>query len=289
LRSGSSCVPEGSICDRGAPVTPTAVDARPRRLVLSAAELELITRHAGTGLPAGFVPAEDLSEDQLVAAAASLAGRGVLTPDPSGDPLGGQVHPSVLADLVILAAPAILVETQARLRDVVVIATHALGGFLGASLVHLGAGRVELSMFPPQGIGTELERLVPEIPETAAARRTAIVSVDALTALGAALEAGGDAAASQLTREQGWPAEDLAATVALGPRLAGSLRCLVTVRADGVRGPGLAQVVWLATAEGWMGLQPEPGPPGTRSLRLVPVDRADLGAWVAPLFAEGLG
>jgi hypothetical protein len=262
-------------------VTSTALDARPRRLVLSVAELALIARHAGTGLPVPFTPARDLPEGELAAAAASLAGRGVLT--------GGQIHPSVLADLAILAAPAILVETQARLRDVVVIATHALGGFLGAGLVHLGAGRVELSMFPTQGIGAELVRLVPEIVGTATARGTATVSVEALTALGAALEAGGEAVAWQLVREQGWPAQDVAVPAALGPRLPGSLRCLVTSQANGVRSPGLGQVVWFATAGGWLGLQPQPGATGTRSLRLVPVGRKDLAAWVAPMIAGGLG
>jgi hypothetical protein len=47
--------------------------------------------------------------------------------------------PRSLADLAILAAPAILVETQAHFRETVVIATYALGGLLGAGLVHLGA------------------------------------------------------------------------------------------------------------------------------------------------------
>ena len=41
-------------------MTPAALDARPRRPVLSAAELEVIARYAGTGLPMSFVLAEDL-------------------------------------------------------------------------------------------------------------------------------------------------------------------------------------------------------------------------------------
>jgi hypothetical protein len=155
--------------------------------------------------------------------------------------------------------------------------------------VALGDGRMELSMFPPQRIGADLVRLVPEIPGTAAHRNTATSSVEALIELGAALEAGGPAVAWELARQQGWAAQDLTAILGFGPRLAGSLRCLVTAPANALRGLGLGQVVWFAAAEGWIGVQPEPGPPGIRSLRLVPVDPEDLATWVAPLVAGGIG
>jgi hypothetical protein len=88
---------------------------------------------------------------------------------------------------------------------------------------------------PTAGHWRRASSLVPEIPGTAAARRPISVSIESLTILGTALEAGGEPVAWQLAREQGWTAQDIASTVALGSLLTGSLHCLVT--APGHRGP----------------------------------------------------
>jgi hypothetical protein len=234
------------------------------------------------------VPTADLADEELAAAAAGLAESGAAVPDPSGDPLRCQIHPSVVADLAILAAPRVLVETQVRHAGDVVIAAHGLAGLLGAGLVHLGEGEVELSMFPVGALGDELVRLVPEIPRGTAAGPGKVVGLDVLEGAGAALEAGGTDLVWRLAGEQGWPWEEVAAALPLGVALAGSLRCLVVAPGNEVGGIGLGQVVWLATGEGWTGLLPEPGRTGTRPVRLVAVDRSDLAAWVAPLVAEAL-
>jgi len=73
------------------------------------------------------------------------------------------LHPSLAHDLEILAQPQVLVRTWTRYRTAAVTAVHALAGSLGGGLVMAG-DRVELSMFPAYRLGTELVRLVPEIP-----------------------------------------------------------------------------------------------------------------------------
>jgi hypothetical protein len=98
------------------------LDTRPRRLVLSPAELELLRRHAGMTLPQDFQVqtdpgAEMAARNALTAAVASLAERGVVQPDPSGEPEACTVHPSALANLGVLASPQVLVRTRAWHRS----------------------------------------------------------------------------------------------------------------------------------------------------------------------------
>ncbi|WP_203862930.1 hypothetical protein [Plantactinospora mayteni] len=51
-------------------------------------------------------------------------------------------------------------------------------------------------------------------------------------------------------------------------------------------GLGLAQVVWLATDDGWIGARSEPDWTGRRMVALRPVAREDIGVWVAPYLAQ---
>ena len=273
-----------------------AADLRPRRLVLAAAELAVLCRLAGDlTLPPGFEPAVATGaarhgavpgeQAALAAAAGALVKRGAVQPGPGGDPLAGRVHPSVAANLAVLAGPEVLLITRARYGTARVQAAHAVAGVLGASLAWLSDRLAELSLFAATGLGRELLRAVPEPAGAPGPPPAGRVSLDALTHLGMVLpdhpeRAGQQAAERNLDRAQ----VQLVQALARQPH--GVLHCLVT-------GPGVprrvGQVVWFGTPAGWVGAQPETGPQGERLVRLIPVEREDLGVWVAPMVAEVLG
>ncbi len=81
----------------------------------------------------------------------------------------------------------------------------------------------------------------------------------------------------------------MSAARALDQQVAGVLHCLVLgpPSTPGVE-VRVGQVVWFATPDGWIGAAPEPGPDGERLVRLVAVERKDVGAWVAPLIGGKL-
>ncbi|KWX09314.1 hypothetical protein TR74_10320, partial [Carbonactinospora thermoautotrophica] len=128
---------------------------QPRRLVLSGVEIELLCRRTQVTLPPGFGTGAEAAETALRAAEA-LARRGVVEPAESGDPLECAVHPSVLANLSILARPRVLLRTEVSLGDSGSRAVHAVSGPLGASLFALADDAVELSMFAARDLGREL-------------------------------------------------------------------------------------------------------------------------------------
>ncbi len=279
---------------------------RPRRLTLSGTEIELLRRRAEVTLPPGFGTGADVAETALRAAVAALARRGVVEPAESGDPLECQVHPSVLANLSVLAArPRVLLRTEVSLGDTGSRAVHAVSGPLGASLFALADDAVELSMFAARDLGRELVRAVP--PVEAEAGRGGIVDVlsgtsgpaapprgrlplAALENVGPALAFGGDAGAERAGAELGLSREELALAREVTARTTGVLRCLVIGPSgdqDTVDGLLAGQVVWFATDAGWVGLEPDPDP--RRMVRLVPVAREDIGTWVAPYVAGELG
>lgn len=301
-------------------MTAPAVDLRPRRLVLAAAELELLRRLSGdlplpgdfavgrpgdpphphpaaAGGPPGAPPGAQRGggiggrSAALAAAARSLAGRGVLAADPDS-PLGGRPHPSVLANLAVLAEPEVLVETRVRVGAQTVRAAHAVAAGLGASLARVGeVGTVELSFFPAERLGLELVRAVPAAgsPSRAGQRPAGLVPLDALAQLGLADQVGGAEVVRQLAAELRLTAGEQAAAQTLTAQANGVLHCLVTAAPRPSRpAAAVGQVLWYATPGGWVGLAPEPTPGGRRTVRLSPVDPIDLGAWVAPLIAEAL-
>jgi hypothetical protein len=289
-------------------VTAPVLTVQPRRLVLAAAELELLRRLSGDlplpgdfgvqrraepppGQPAGPGAGIGIESAALAGAARSLAARGVLQSDPDS-PLGGQPHPSVVANLRVFATPAVLLETRVQVDTHVVRAAHAVSGGLGASLARLGeTANVELSIFPAERLGLELVRMV---PATGAASRgdqrpTGLVPLEAIAELGLAEEIGGDEVVRQLAADLRLTAAEQELARALSAQATGVLHCLVIAPPRRPGEPGrVGQVLWYGTPGGWVGLAPEPTVDGRRVVRLRAADPVDLGAWVAPLIAGAL-
>jgi hypothetical protein len=243
----------------------------PRRLVLPAAEFEALVRRTGVRLPPPFD--------------ATAYG-----------PRPGPVHPSLAANLHVLARADVLVRMDARLPGGGGRAVFAVAGPLGASLFALADGAVELSMFPAVRLGRELIRAVPEwSADVLAARvhgslappgadrtgawagramsRTALAEYGParrlLGATGAAAALGLDPAEAELVAE-------------LTDRTQGSLRVLVhagRVIADGVL---VGQLVWVATDAGWYELVPS----NVDIVEPRPVAREQIGTRLAPFIAQ---
>jgi hypothetical protein len=291
-------------------MTATIIDLPPRRLVLAAAELELLRRLAGDlPLPADFAverpapspaaePAADgeargISVDSaaLAAATRSLSDGGVLQADPER-PRGVEPHPSVVASLQVLAAPEVLIETRLRTSEHTVRAAHAVAAGLGASLARLAdTATVELSIFPAERLGLELIRMVPAVGSAArgAQRPSGLIPLDALAQLGLAAEIGGNEVVQQIAADLRLTASEQAAARAFTAQVNGVLHGLVTAPPRPAPAAGrIGQVLWYATPGGWVGLDSQPVPDGRRTVRLSPADPIDLGAWVAPLIAGAL-
>lgn len=267
---------------------------RPRRLVLSPAELELLRRRAGITLPPDFAVGlvEGRGEREALGnAAEALVARNVVRPDSSGDPLACEMSPSVLANLWVLAHPDLLLQTRARYGAISVRAAHAVAGPYGASLVRLDERAVELAFFALRHLGRELVRVVPEIPTAVErkARPDAVVRLEALEQMAPAFESGRQGLAARLAADLDLNPPEVEVLRALDQEIAGLLQCMVlgppSAPDDDVR---VGQVLWFATADGWIGAAPEPGPQGERLIRLIAVERGDIGAWVAPMLGSVL-
>jgi hypothetical protein len=218
---------------------------------------------------------------------------------PGSDSDGVTIHPSVRANLAVLAAPELLIETrvQAEMDGAtrVIRAAHAVAGELGGCLVRVGdSAAVELSIFPAVGLGAKLLRLVPPVghPERADQRPSGVVPLAALTQLGVAERAGPGAVpevVAEVVADLRLGAGEQARARALLSQAHGVLQATVLVRP---RVPGepvaIGQVLWFATAGGWVGLAPEPGARGEASVRLRPAEPADLGGWLAPLVGQAI-
>ncbi|MFI7589846.1 hypothetical protein ACIB24_22475 [Spongisporangium articulatum] len=256
--------------------------AEPRRLALSALAWRRLAEFAPRPLPGELQPPPLLaadpesmpgssSESARIAAALEGATPGdVRNPDeelrasgvlvgPEAEP---EVHPSVQADLAVLAAPQVLLRVDAQVPAGRRLAHVALAGELVVCLVRTDdAGGVELSLAPAVRLGSEIARLVP--------------------VLESATEASG---------EQVVPLEALDEPGSLPYAVVG--RLLVDVLAA-VPGPGGAEglrgrVVWLATDAGWVGLRPRPDGTPRQPVALVPAKAADLPGWLAPLMTTAL-
>ena len=261
---------------------PTNLSAH--RLLLSAAEFEVLRDTSGLTMPPGFDQPVPLSTKTRQAAIASLAARAVITaePDDEAELATDALHPSVAANLVVLARPEVLIRTDVSLADGALLAVHTIAGQLGASLFAAVGGGAELSMFAATDLGRELTRVVPA-PQPQGPR------------IGESL---GEPASDQLTGRLPLAAlEDPKAATGEHERLAGEvdrrtngvLRTLVTAPPDSAEtGLRVGQVVWLATNTGWVGARPETAINGERMVSLEPVQDADLGAWVAPYIPEVL-
>jgi hypothetical protein len=263
----------------------------PHRLSLSAAGYAYLVDRLELNMPPGWEPA---AGDDTRTESAGLIRRGVLTGD--GDLT--TVHPSVAMNLRILAAPQIMLDTTATIGTAGRHSLHAISGSLGASLVALADRAVELSLFAATDLGRELIRAVPPgqdtgigstlgngLPVEPPRGRVPLVALHELGVAELLRGADPDAPADVLAGLDLPPAEaELARQVAA--RTDGGLVCQVTGRVAGeVR---WARVSWLHTEAGWSGIRPDPDGARRRMVLLEPVDRADLGAWVAPSVAEAL-
>lgn len=263
----------------------------PRRLILALDELEALRRLAGdVRLPADFRVIGELP----AAVAATLAERGLV----SGDPGALVVHPSIVADLAVLSAPEVLVETVATVGQgsarQALRAAHALAGPLGASLVRAeeGAG-VELSIFPAERVGEEIARVVPQAARGREGvwRPEGVVALAALVELPIAAQLGGPAVVAEVAQDIQVSEQERELALALAREATGVLQATLTVPARTDSHPPAAwvgAVLWYATDGGWVGLAPQPGPDGRTVARLVPAEPAELPTWLAPLLGQAL-
>jgi hypothetical protein len=271
------------------------------RLALTGPEWTLLCRRAGVRSPDGFGVVGEVPGREIAAAARTLSQRGILTGGTGDD---GAVNQSVSANLAALAAPHALVQVELSVRGRGLRAAYAVRGQVGASLFTLPEGAVELSMFPAVGLGRELGRCVAPPPEQLAPGAR----------IGAALAGPGAAASPPRGRLPLSALAEYAPTRAFAPpgalatalavsdaeaalaaevtrRTVGVLRCLVVSGASvsDMAGAVLAaEVVWLLTDAGWVGLRPQPDGSGRQLVDLVPVPvgQAEIGSWLAPYLAR---
>jgi hypothetical protein len=261
------------------------------RLVLTAAEYAFLVAKAGVDLPPDWMPAPDITTG---AESAALVEKGVLRGD--GDLTS--VHPSVQANLRVLAAPRIMIDTTATVGAKGSRSLHAFTGALGASLFLLPDAAVELSMFAAVDLGRELVRAVPawessgfgalldDAHDVEPLRGT--VPLDALHELGIAdlLRDADPGATEHVLEVLRLPEAEAEFAQDVVRRTDGVLRCLATaVTAGGVRS---AQLTWLHSDSGWVGVRPAAVGTDRRLVELAPVDREDIGVWLAPYVAEAL-
>lgn len=268
------------------------------RLLLSAPEWALLVHASGLRPPPGFDPG-DPPTDSLPETASALADRGVVTTD-SDNPTGyGPVGP-VAANLATLAAAGAIVQLEVSTGDQGTRAVFAVVGNVGSGLIALGYGGVELSMFASVTLGGELIRAVPAAHELAGTRSALLdqalggdgggrdlsgrLPLAALAEYGQAGELAGASGRQQVVSALGLTAAQAWLVEQVNSRTTRVLRAVVTGRVgDGV---GLGQVVWLATDDGWVGLRPNPDGSGRRMVAVEPVDREDIGVWLAPYLAR---
>ncbi|GAA3021681.1 ESX secretion-associated protein EspG [Actinokineospora globicatena] len=255
----------------------------PHRLTLTAAEYAYVVARLDANMPPDWRPAPD------IAAVGDLAAKGVLVDD--------EVHPSVAANIGVIAAPKVFLETTATVGTRGSRSLHAVAGDLGASLFLLPDAAVEISLFAAVDLGRELVRAVPGEESGIGAALDAVDEVEplqgvvplaALHELGVAdlLREADPEAPGYVLAELRLPKEEAEFALQVVKRTDGVLTCLVTGLVDGsVRS---ARVHWLHSDAGWVGVRPAAHGGGRQLVELVPVDRADLGVWVAPYLAEAL-
>ncbi|MBC6446712.1 ESX secretion-associated protein EspG [Actinokineospora xionganensis] len=266
-----------------------AATVAPHRLTLTAGEYAFLVAKLGLSLPPEWEPAPDIATD-----GETLVGKGVLTG--SGDLV--KVHPSVESNLRVLAGPKIMFDTTATAGSRGSRSLHALAGPVGASLFLLPDGGVELSMFAAVDLGRELVRAVPaevsegigsalDDPQEAEPLRGSVPLI-ALHELGVAdlLREGDPEAPAYVLAELKLPEAEAKFATEVVRRADGILRCLVTALIDD--GVHTAQVTWLHTDAGWVGVAPSATGSERKLVDLTPVAREDLGVWLTPFVAEAL-
>ena len=249
-------------------------DLRPRRLVLTAAELAVLYELTGNQLPSEFEVSA--SGEDHEAAIALLTEKGVLE--------AGQVHTSIAVNLSTLTAPELLIETRIhRAGWEEVRAIHAVSRVFGASLIRHGQRAVELSFFTATDIGLELSRVVPDL-EGSETRMEQLFNLDALLH-SAVVRTMAGASDNEMFASLGFSYDDQQTASWVACNVSGVLSGRVLTPPPS---PKLGAVVWYATLNGWFGLRPELGLDGTRLMRLVPVTPREYTLWLQPYIAEAL-
>ena len=246
-----------------------------RRLTLTAVEWAVLVDGRLANLPPGLVVREDAVADRDSAVAA-LTRRGILLP--AGAAGATEPVPAVAGNLEVLRRPGFSVRLDVTGRAGTRSGWFAVGSGSVAGVLTLPTGGVELSLAPDARLGAELARSVP----------------DAVPGPGVPGDPAGQGAAPSgrlplglldgATPLDGSPTPEEAALAGeLLRRTAGTLSFLVLGRTGSSVGAG--QVSWLATGGGWVGLRPVLDGSPRRLVDVVPVQPADLGAWVAPAVA----
>ncbi|MGI5145119.1 hypothetical protein ACQEVC_01745 [Plantactinospora sp. CA-294935] len=265
------------------------------RLVLSAPEWTLLVRRTGLAPPPGFVVPDEPEPDILRVAGEALAARGVVTVD--DDPAECRPVEPVLANLATFVAARAVIQVEASVQGRSTRAVLAVAGPAGAALVGLADGAVELSMFEAVALGRELIRVVPaerDLAGTTTRLGQALGGGDSrvsgrlpLAALAEYTRSGdlaGAAGRAEAVAALGLTAAQVRLVEQVQARATGVLRVLVSGRSG--PGVGMAQVVWLATEDGWLGLRPEPDGSGRRMVSMRPVAREEIGMWLAPYLGQ---
>ena len=269
-------------------MTVPAQEIAARRLVLSAAEFAVLVGACDMAAPAGFT-LRNLTPEETTAVAAALIERGVLA-QTDGDTY--QPVESIAANLAVLIAPAVMMQVEVSAGGHGLRAVFAVSGSLGASLFTVRDGGVELSLFPAISLGMELIRAVPVAPKVSAVRSRVAAALGDESVECSRLSGRLPLAALESTSRYVGPtstpismtANQAALVEQINWQTTGLLSCVVTGRIGAELAVG--QVVWLVAGGGWLGLRKDPDPDGARMVVVEPVDRADLGTWVAPYLAE---
>lgn len=162
----------------------------------------------------------------------------------------GAVHRCVAAGLAATCAPALAVLMSSTVGDVA--AAFGVRGDLGGSMIRAGGSGVELAAWPAERLGAELARAVPPL---------------------------GLSAQPPLHL----PLAEIAMRADLQAEVVGILRATV------VAPPHVVGLVgWLATAAGWLAIEPAEARAGVRWATVRPVVPVDIGAAVAPLVGSAL-
>ena len=265
-----------------------------RRLPLTADDLHLLWELGGIGeLPREMRPVRRSTsaadaEDAAPAIARRgaqdrLRARGVLGPPGASAARAGEqqgyLHPAVIATLACFGGAELVVSTRVHHRDALerrgwhAVKGNALAGLV-SERVGLERGCFELSSAPATRLGRELQRLVPDLDR----------GTGGLASPGAEQR-------RQATR---WPPDLLLAHLRSDPAqepvrllaagMTGSLQVLLH---SGTR-PVVAQLLWVATADGWVALRPgetDGETDGEPVIELCPVAATDLRPEITRLLA----
>jgi hypothetical protein len=263
--------------------------------MFSAPEWTVLCQRTGIVPPQGFEADDDLDETTKQGAATTLLNRGVYV---AADEIDDAIHPSVLANLKVLAEPQLVVRIELSIHNRGMLAVFAVQGPLGSSLVTLAARAVELSMFPSILLSQEVVRIVPATPwqtpihvkvqdafahgaEPPPLTGHLPLAVFAECGVAAGLDSSRVASDVALSdRQAALAAEVLARTI-------GALQCLVIGPAEsGSQTMLIGQVMWLATDSGWVGLRSRADGSAQQLVDLVTVTHDDIARWLAPYVAR---